>query len=276
MNPDLKEKPTIRDYLLGQATPDDSSRLEEQLLTDATLFQELLIVEDELIDQYLRNELAPTERQSLETHFLVAPERQGKLRFARSLRRYVDFAKTESQESSSANLVDEESVVLKPPPKRGLFWFLPFSNPIVSYSLAAALLLSVGGVSWVAFNNSRNQPSQQPGIVYAVILTPGLTRDSGEIRKFTIPPASGTIRLQLALPDNQYQSYKAVLHDSNGDIVLTMSNLKAQSANGQSALLVDLIPNVIPPGDYRITLSGLTANGNSESVGSYSFRVLSK
>lgn len=276
MNPDFKEKETIRHYLLGQATQEDSARLEEQLLTDGAFFQELLIVEDELIDQYLGDELAPAERQSFETHFLLAPEHRRKLGFGRALHRYMDAAASSEPLDAAENLSDENPGVVKPPPKRGLFSFLPFSNPLISYSLAAAIMLIVGGVSWVVLNNWRQQTPPQPGNVYVVTLTPGLTRDSGEIRKFTIPPDSGTIRLQLALPDNQYQSYEAVLHDSSGDILLTKSNLKAQSVSAQPALLVDIVPNLIPSGDYRITLSGLTADGNSESVTSYSFRVLSK
>ena len=237
----------------------------------------MLIAEDELIDQYLNDELTPAERQSFETHFLIAPERQRKLRFGRALHKYVNFAGTSEplEQYSAEKVSDEKPNVAKPPPKRGFFSFLPFSNPIVSYSLAAVAVLFIFAFSWVALNNLRT-PLRNPSNVLAVALEPGLTRDSGEIKKFTIPPDSDAIRLLLALPDNQYQSYRAVLQDSARDILLTKTNLKAQSANGQPALLVDVIPNLIPPGDYRIMLSGMNANGNSESVSSYYFRVLSK
>jgi hypothetical protein len=272
-----KEQETIRDYLLGQATQEDSLLLEEQFLTGGALFQELLIVEDELIDQYVSDKLSLAERERFETHFLGAPERQRKLAFGRALHKHVNFAATSEplEQYSAEEVSDEKPGVAKPPPKRGLFSFLPFSNPIVSYSLAAVAVLIIFAFSWVALKNLRT-PARNPANVLAVALEPGLTRDGGEIKKFTIPPDSDSIRLQLALPDNQYQSYKAVLQNSNGDILLTKSNLKAQSATGQHTLLVDLIPKLIPPGDYRIALSGLTADGNAESVSSYSFRVLSK
>jgi hypothetical protein len=180
------------------------------------------------------------------------------------------------EDAAVENPSDERPNVAKPPQRRGNLSFLPFSNPIISYSMAAAILLIAVGASWVVINNWRKQTQPQPGNVYVVSLTPGLTRGSGEITKLIIPPKSDDVRLQLPLPDNQYQSYKAVLQDSNGDILLTKNNLKAQSINGRPALLVDVAPNVIPSGDYRITISGLTANGNSESVSNFSFRVLSK
>lgn len=276
MKLDAKEQDTIRQYLLGQLPQEDSARLEERLLSDSDFFEELLIAEEELIDEYLGGDLSQAERPGFETHFLVAPERQGKLRFGRALHQYMDAAASSEllKDYAAENLSDENPDVAKPPPKRG-FSFLPFSNPLVSYSLAAVAVLIIFAFSWVALKNVRT-PLRNPGNVLAVALEPGLTRDSGEIKKFTNPPDSDTIRLQLALPDNQYQSYKAVLQNSNGDILLTKSNIKAQSANGHPALQVDLIPNLIPPGDYRITVSGLTADGNSESVSSYSFRVLSK
>jgi hypothetical protein len=270
---DFKEQETLRHYLLGQATEEESSSLEERLLTDSALLQALLIVEDDLIDHYLSDELTPTERQKFETRFLTAPERQRKFRFGRALHQYVKVAAA-AEQYSTQNVTGEKPDVAKPPPKRGVFSFLPFTNPLVTYSLSAAMLVILAGVSWAVFNNWRQQTHQQQGNVYVVTLTPGLTRDTGEIKKFTIPPGPGAILLRLALPENQYQSYKAVLLDSNGDILLTKSNLKAQSTNGQPTLLVDVSPDLVPLGDYRVTLGGLTAKGDSESVSSYSFRVL--
>src|ERR1700682_2490180 len=91
---DHNEQETIRLYLLGQAPLEDSSKVEERLLTDGEFYQELLIVEEELIDRYLSGELSESERESFEPHFLLPPERQQKLRFARSLKKYVSFAGT--------------------------------------------------------------------------------------------------------------------------------------------------------------------------------------
>jgi hypothetical protein len=58
--------------------------------------------------------------------------------------------------------------------------------------------------------------------------------------------------------------------------VTTHKNLKAQSANGRRIVTVDVEPALLTPGDYRVKLSGLSASGRLESLGSYPFKVLKK
>ena len=82
MQLDYKEQESLRQYLLGSLPPEEIAALEERLLTDDVFYDELLMVEDELIDQYLSGEQSATERQSFEAHFAVAPERKQKVRFA--------------------------------------------------------------------------------------------------------------------------------------------------------------------------------------------------
>jgi CHAT domain-containing protein/tetratricopeptide (TPR) repeat protein len=78
-----------RRYLLKQLPDSDQSAFELRLLTEDDTFGELEIVEDELIDEYLANELSPDERQRFEEHFLITPERENKLRSAQAMTRYL-------------------------------------------------------------------------------------------------------------------------------------------------------------------------------------------
>ncbi|HEX8187088.1 MAG TPA: hypothetical protein VF586_01975, partial [Pyrinomonadaceae bacterium] len=59
------------------------------MLTDSDYYEELLVCEEELIDQYLSGALHAEEREAFDRHFLATPERVRKLRFARALRGYV-------------------------------------------------------------------------------------------------------------------------------------------------------------------------------------------
>jgi hypothetical protein len=274
---DTKEQETIRHYLLGQATQEDSSSLEERLLRDSALFQALLIAEDELIDQYLSEKLTPAERQRFETHFLIAPERQRKLHFGRALHKYVNYAATSEplEQYSAENVSDEKPDIAKPPPKRGLFSFLPFSNPIVSYSLAAAMLLIVGGVSWVVFNNWRRQAPQQPGNVYVVTLTPGQTRDLGsDHTRIEVPGNAGVVQLQLEVPTDRYQSYRATLLRLDDGESVTINDLKFSDLESRRIVPLRLPARLLIRGDYVLKLSGLSSAGQNEDLASYSFRVI--
>lgn len=275
MKSDQKNQEIIRLYLLGQATPEDSSRLEEQLFTEDDAFHELLAVEDELVDEYLSDKLSPTEVQSFETHFLLAPDHQRKLRFGRALQRYVDIAGTPKvvNDYAAEDPSDEKADVAKPSPKRSFIPFLRFSNPILSYSLAVVLLLSIGGGSWVVVNNWRQQTPPQRGNVFVATLTPGLTRDAGEIPKFKLPPATDTVEFRLPLPQSDYGTYRSVLLTDNQSEVLASDDLTAVTDSGKSFVFSSVSAKLLPAGDYRMKLSGRASDGSFEDVYSYSFRV---
>jgi hypothetical protein len=253
--------------------PEDSPALEEELLFNSDSYEELSIVEDELVDEYLHDELSPSDRQSFESHFLLAPEHQEKLRFARALQKRVAAEEAlPVQEDSQQAGYAAVRVPQTPEKKRPLFSFLPFQRPAVSYAFATAILLVVVGVFWTAWRNSGKPTS--PGNVFAVTLTPGLTRgDSEAPNRILIPAAADTLRLQLPLAENRYQSYEAVLLDADDRTLTTKDQLKVGSVNGQTVVVFDVAANLIPPGDYRVKLSGNAVSGVPESVASYSLRI---
>ena len=79
----------MRNYLLGTLDSDRKTQLEEQILFESAAYEELLVVEQELIEQYLSGDLPAQERQQFETHFLITAERQKNLRFGKLWRQYV-------------------------------------------------------------------------------------------------------------------------------------------------------------------------------------------
>lgn len=277
MNSDYKDTGTIRTYLLNQATQEYSSSLEEQIFTDGTLFQELLIAEDELIDQYLRDELTASERQSFETHFLAAPERQQKLRFGRALRKYVDGAgASEAEETEVAeNVSVRERDIHRPTPKKNFFSFLPFTNPGVSQAFAAAMLLVVVGLSWVAYKNWPQQTPQQPGNVFVATLTPGLTRDNdSQTNRLSIPSGTSTVELRLLLASGEGQSYRVELLTGGRVSVLIVDDLKPQTQGSEKFIAISVPTKTLKRDDYKVRVSRREADGNYQETSGYRFRVL--
>ncbi|HUS09452.1 MAG TPA: hypothetical protein VMZ30_03215 [Pyrinomonadaceae bacterium] len=266
-----KEQQTIREYLLGGPSQEDLSRVEKRLLTDNAFYEELVIGEDELIDQYLNDTLSLSERQSFETHFLAAPERQKKLRFARTFHKYLALT-TPSALDTAENVPDEEPDIAKTPVKENFFSFLPFTNSIVSYSLAAAILVAVGGVAWVIFNNWGAQTTL-PGTTYVATLTPGLTRDSGEVKRLSLPPATGTVQLRLVVTSDEDQSYRAELLNSERTSVLVFNDLKPQNQNGERLIQFAIPARILKRDDYQVRLSIRRSDGSYEEIPSYQFRV---
>ncbi|HEX7176184.1 MAG TPA: hypothetical protein VF240_13060 [Pyrinomonadaceae bacterium] len=277
----------LRQYLLGQLAPEQRTPLEERLLTDAAFHDELSIAEDDLIDRYLSGELAAADHQDFETHFLLAPERHKKLRFARALRRYV-AAETDAPGSAvalaslPAGLREEPAATKEQTPgdlgtrpatpgKQNLFQLLFARGPALAFSLAAALLLAVVAVSWVAFDRParREVAFRNP---YAVTLTPGLTRGSGEPARIQLPAGADALRLRLELPAAEHESYRAALLTAERAEVWAADELRP--AAGSAAIDMDIPASVVGPGDYHVTVSGRAAGGRLEDVSRYTFRVV--
>lgn len=144
----------IKQYLLGELTEEGQQQIEERLLRDGDYFEHLQLCEDELVDEYVRGGLPPDEQRRFDNHFLSTPERHEKLRFARALRRYVSAA-VEAEPATTA--------------QRTRLQFLSASlrgrHPVMAYSLAAALLLVLGGTvifrNWQLQNQLAQIRSQQ-------------------------------------------------------------------------------------------------------------------
>jgi CHAT domain-containing protein/Flp pilus assembly protein TadD len=98
--PEVQER--LRRYLLGQLADDAREEIEKELMASDELFEELLVVEDEIIDDYLGGRFDKAQRVAFESHFLATPERQEKLRFGRSFKRYLSS-------QASSNLIPKTS-----------------------------------------------------------------------------------------------------------------------------------------------------------------------
>ncbi len=271
-----KEQETLRQYLLGRLPSGELASLEERLLTDSAFYEELLIAEDELIDQYLRGRQSQGERESFESHFLLTAERQQKTRFARSLNKYLDGLENKASEEMVAEEDPAEESIPAPDPdvrKRNFFSFLP-GNPVLSYSMTAALVLLVGAVSWTALRNLRNPTQTDPGQVFAVVLTPGLTRAGGDQASFRIPSDFATLQLQLTLPAAGYQSYRAELLTTERNSVWAGDGLQPDAASGNKFINLAIPARLIKRDDYQVKLSGRRGDGVDEDVTSYVFRVV--
>lgn len=263
----------IRMYLLGRLDQAKRAEIEESLLTDEAFYEELLIAEDELTDQYLAKELSDDDLRSFETHFLSAPERRHKLRFARSLQLYVrQSSRASVQEDNDYSVAPARNTAESRSIKRPFFSFLPIQNPVFAYSFAAVVLLVVIGVFWVAFKNLGTTTGQEN--VLLVTLTPGLTRETGEIKSIQIPPDTGFVQLQLRLTSDDYQSYHAELVTSERGSIFLKQDLKPESANGNKVINVTIPAGLLKRDDYRVKLGGRRPDGSYEDVGSYVFRVV--
>src|SRR4051812_4243471 len=87
-----EENEEIRQYLLGKLSQQDQPRLEGRLMTESSFLEALTLGEEELVEDYINDELSADDRLRFEQHFLLTTERQQKLRFALAFNRYTSNA----------------------------------------------------------------------------------------------------------------------------------------------------------------------------------------
>lgn len=84
-----KEDQVIVGYLLGLATEMEQGQVETRYFRDQDFYEQVLALEDELICDYLSNELTGTERRRFEEHFLQTAHRRKKFQATRKLMAYL-------------------------------------------------------------------------------------------------------------------------------------------------------------------------------------------
>jgi hypothetical protein len=96
------ETAEIRKYLLGDIQVEDERRkIEMRLMLDDDYFEEILMQEEELIQDYVDDHLTTDERRKFDKHFFISEERRHKIEFARALRRYIDERQSPKNEDDN-------------------------------------------------------------------------------------------------------------------------------------------------------------------------------
>jgi hypothetical protein len=144
----LNEQNAIRRYLLKQLSASEQETVEFRLLSDDAFSEELDIVEDELIDEYLANELSRKERKQFENTFLASPNRQQKFKAAQAVNRY--FGRSSPQPMPAPSRFE----ILRR-------WLTPFPLRI-GVPVAIVALIVFGGLIW---RGAFSQSDLQKGLV---------------------------------------------------------------------------------------------------------------
>lgn len=192
MTPNLAEQERIRRYLLGQLADDARQAIERDLLTSGELFEELQIVEDELIDEYLAGKMSADENVQFRRHFMATVDRQDKVRFAGALHRYLK----EKERASAPNL---RAAMMK------RAWAIPVA------SLALIVLIAAG--LWL----TRTREPRTFATV-TLNLSYGERGPGDQPTRVKLDPDIDALKLLLKLPDSSppETQYRAELLDNSG------------------------------------------------------------
>lgn len=134
----------IAHYLLGDLTDEQQSEIEDRAFTDKDYLATITAVEDDLIDEYVRDEMPADERRKFESRFLASEARRKRVEFARALAVVTDEAAVRP-EAASVSVSWRESLEA----------FFASLNPLAKIAVAAAMLLVLVGGAWLVIETLR-------------------------------------------------------------------------------------------------------------------------
>ena len=267
------DKQEMQSYLLGTLEADRRVKLEERILCEPEVYEELLIIEQELIDQYLAGELSGSERQQFENHFLITAERQKNLRFGKLLKKYVD-----SQPQLVSN--KEISAIVWPvetsaPAKRSFYLLSgPLANrPALAFFAFLVAFLGIIFLVWLAARNSEQSAQETAPPSLVITLAPGSLRSENATQRVHVQPKGVDIKLQLELARPAFPRYRSQLLRES-ETLQTTDELKAEKKGDQHIVPFTVPAEMLSPGNYQVRLSGVLNSGQDEFIDNYSFRVI--
>ena len=125
-------------------------------------------------------------------------------------------------------------------------------------------------------NTAGRLALQRPPQNLLTTLTPGMLRDGGTLTPVVIPQNEATVRFRLLLTGPEYPSYRAVFVDADGEELVAVSKLRVDPRQQTRALTAVVPSDLLSPDEYQIKVSGISPDGKSERVATYSFRVTAR
>lgn len=89
MESELADRQKLVAYLLGTLPEEEREELAERYFVDDALYEQLLEIETDLIDRYVRGQLSAEDRRRLESYLNSLPDGQNKVAVARALAQVI-------------------------------------------------------------------------------------------------------------------------------------------------------------------------------------------
>jgi hypothetical protein len=141
MTIDTNNEELIAQYLLGELPEEQQIEIEDRAFSDKEYLATITAVENDLIDEYVRQDLSAGDRHRFEERFLASAER----------RKRVEFAKALAQVQTEVTAPEKNTVrpVASWSWRESFYAFLNGLNPAARFAAVAAMLLLVVGAAWL-------------------------------------------------------------------------------------------------------------------------------
>lgn len=249
MTPIQEVQKRIRLYLLGQLSDGAGEEVERELIANEEVFAELLIIEDELADEYVNGGLSPDERANFERYFLATPERQDSLRFTRALNRFV-------------NARSKQEISERPDPSPA--WD---SRKFLFRAAMAFVVVAILFGAWWALRT----PASQNFATISLTISAADRGEGTQAAAVRLPRDADGLKAVLRLPDRSVPAarYRVELEHESG-----ARNAVEVTAQDSNSITVVIAASVLKRGQNSLRVFAISADGRDKRIpGSYLFTV---
>ena len=122
---------------------------------------------------------------------------------------------------------------------------------------------------------SERRAAQPSGPSIASFVLAPQTRVAGQLETVSIPANAKYVSMRLELEPNTYPAYRvALLDESAGQSLWRSGRLKARAQGGGKTLSISFGAGLLRPQIYLLRVTGISADGASETISDYRFRVV--
>jgi hypothetical protein len=250
----------FRRYLLGELDETEQEAIEKKLMTGDEPFQELLIAEEELVDDFCEGTLSASEEEHYRDHFLTTPERRFQHRFGATLREHLSALETPEAIAPRAD----------PTLRR------PFGGTWRTVFAVAAAALLASGIWWILEQRPIHliPRTDSAETTAAFFLTAGALRSAEPPTElsFTVPAGASFVDLQLEVPNGAPGDREVQILDQLGRI-RAQGTLPIEIIEGESVVVARVPSERLPPGEYRVLLRAASTDGEPATPRTYEFRI---
>lgn len=157
MEQEAQDRRVLVKYLLGKLSEQEQDALAERYFIDEGLFDQLLTVENDLLDQYVRGQLAADQREEFARYLNKLPDGRHKVAVATALMR--------EERAAAEAMLDQEapqptSTVMTAPEPGDPWWrslpaLIPRRRAALQYSLAASLVVVTSIALWLVIDSRQ-------------------------------------------------------------------------------------------------------------------------
>lgn len=305
----------ITGYLLGELTEETRASLAEACADDPAFFTRVAEIEDDLIDDYVRGKLNIELRGKFECHYLIHPARSERVQLAKILlskleplprtaplpqpnRQYLPQAPSPTfwRKLFSHFPVPALATILLMGLGGG--WLL-YKTARLQNELKEQRADRIRGeqrLNELQQQNERlsaevgrlqnqpvpGQPTPSPedlaGVVTLQLPTSQVMSGAPGSATPTLKLSSDIkqVRLQFAPASGNYSRYQAVLQTADGRTILEQPNVIPRRRASTSLFTVSVSDDKLTSGEYILTLRGIKANAETDTLAKALFRVQKK